>query len=430
MTSDSDDQPAPPFLSPFSEARGQPDPPAEPARGASSDGPAAGADGPPPRDDVSGASAAASPAEDVLQGALPLLAPGRPSLLQERRAAFGAAVARPVGGGRGRAQPLTGEVLGPRPGYARAQPGASDLLRNPYVLAGLAVLGAIVLAVAFVFVFGGGPSGAGFDPGGANNPPGGALTPSAGRGIMARSIITASVREGPSIEYSEVGLLRSGQDVEVAGRNADASWFQIFFPRNSQFRGWVPASALRLPDGALDSLQVAAATPISRPTVVIPTAPPQPTATPAPEHTATPTPAPATGPDLAVSVQNSVCQPGAPLVLTLRNATGAPIENRNIRLTIAVAGTVVGSGTTVVDLPAGATTTINTGVAIQAPRTAAIVELLGSPPDPNPANNSAECVVQGAATPTPPVPTATPVMPLPTPAGGSPTPLPSPTPAQ
>jgi hypothetical protein len=353
----------------------------------------------------------------------------RPGLLQPRE---NAAQRRPQlapASARFRAEPLHGQVI--PPGRLRYRPAAADstadLLRNPSVLAGLAVVAAIFLAVAFVFVFGGGPSGAGFDQdGGTGSVPGGGaggLTPSAG-GVVARSIASASVREGPSIEYAEIAVLRSGQDVEVSGRNQESSWFQVVYPRNSSLRGWVPGTALRLPDGSVERLQVAAVTPIPRPTVVIPTAPPEPTATPTPSATPTSTPGPG-GPDLALSVQNNSCPPGAPLVLTIRNATGEAVTSRQVRITVSTPSGVLGSAETVIDLPAGASTSITTGIAIRAPRTTATVELLGAPPDPNPANNSVDCVTQVA--PTQPPATGAPASPT-QPAGNLPPPLASPTP--
>src|SRR5262245_58651310 len=104
------------------------------------------------------------------------------------------------------------------------QPG----LRNPYVLAGIAVFGAIVLAMLVVFVFGGhGSSTAGSQ---ANGVSVAALTPVPGRGIAAKSIATATVRSGPGLEYDAIAELARNQDVEVIGRNADSTWYAIYYP--------------------------------------------------------------------------------------------------------------------------------------------------------------------------------------------------------
>ena len=276
------------------------------------------------------------------------------------------------------------------------------LIRNPYVLAGLAVAGAIVLAVIVVVLSGGGGGSAGSRDGGDGNGNRGvavdALTPRAG-GVTARSIAAATVREGPSTDFKEIAPLRTGQDVEVTGKNANSSWFQIIYPPGSALKGWVPGSALKLPDGASETLAVVAATPITRPTVALPTTTPEAEATAAP--TATPVPTQAPGPDLALAIGNSVCQPGTQLIVTVRNTGTSPVTNRQVRITVASASGVLGVADSLISLEPNASVNLSTNQIIVAPRMLARIDLLGSPPDINPANNAAECVAGAGPAPTP-----------------------------
>jgi hypothetical protein len=343
--------------------------------------------------------------------------------------------------------PLSGEVL--PPGVEPYEPydryetyTGQSMLGNPFVLAGLAMAAAMLLAVLVVVLYGGFSGGSGSRVQGRQDSNGGqlpgiALTPDDTPRSAARSIITSSVRVGPSIEHQEIGVLRSGQDVQVAGRNDDATWFQIVYPANSPLRGWVPASALRIDEAATAVLPVVASTPISRPTVVIPTLPPEPTSLPSATPTVTPTPTVTGGPDLAISVVDNNCRQGAPLMLSVRNVGTAPIMNRPVRVTISTPSGFISASDTAVSLNPGDTVNLATGLAVQAPRTTATVDLVGSPGDANGGNNTVDCIIQAGPTPTRPAGTpgaatsATPSVPgqVPTvPGGASPAATPSRTP--
>ena len=270
------------------------------------------------------------------------------------------------------------------------------LIRNAYVLAGLAIAISIVLAILVVVTFG--------------NSGGGGLidvplvidgqTPHPGRGVAARSIAIATVREGPGSNYVELGVLRNGQDVEVSGRNTDASWFQIFFPSQSQLRGWVPSSALGVPDTSLGSIPIAAVTPIPRPTVLQPTFAPEPTATVVESPTAISTESP--GPDLAIGVLNNNCQTGVPLVVTVENVGEVPVINRQVRITVSTNNGPQGlSDVLIPSLSPGEVVNIPTNQLVVPPRTTAQIDLFGSPLDINPTNDSVDCVGLVELTPTP-----------------------------
>jgi hypothetical protein len=268
-----------------------------------------------------------------------------------------------------------------------------SLLRNPYVLAGLAVALAIILAVAVVFLFGrGGEGSGGSNNGGAAGqtqtprPSGGNAIPGA---VNAKSIATSTVREGPDREYLEIGVLRSDQDVQVVGKNDDGSWYQIVYPRDSQLRGWVPKSALSVPETALASLTVVTATPIDRPTVIIPTStprPPDPTVTPEPTNTAN------QQADIAVIIAAD-CTPNSVISLAIRNAGSVPIDH-NIQVIVANNGRVEYDELFDAQLAPGQVVGLNTGVRAKAPSMTATVLLQGLQ-DVSAVNNIASCSVSG-----------------------------------
>jgi hypothetical protein len=277
------------------------------------------------------------------------------------------------------------------------------MLRNPYLVAGLAVAAAIVLAVIVVVLSGGGGGGA-TDGGDFAVAP---LTPAPGSGLLVPSIATANVREGPSTEYVEIAVLPSGRNVDVVGRNAEATWFQIVYPPQSQFKGWVPASALRVPSGSVNGIPIVPVTPIDRPTVIVPTSTPEPTETPSPTPTATVTPG--GGIDLKIEILNSNCQAGSPLVVMVTNVGSAPTGNREVQVSVIVSGQIVGTSRHSISLePGGPSVNLPTNQAIQPPRTGARLDILGTPQDVNLTNNAIECVVQGGGNVPPPIVTGTP----------------------
>jgi hypothetical protein len=270
-----------------------------------------------------------------------------------------------------------------------------SLLRNPYVLAGLAVALAIVMAVAVVFLFG--RSGGGEGGNGGNNNGGGAVqtqTPRPGGNaipgaVNAKSIAQATVREGPDREYLELGLLRADQDVQVVGRNADTSWYQIVFPRDSQLRGWVPKTALSVPDSALASLAVVTVTPIDRPTVAIPTSTPrpaEPTATPEPTTTAN------DRADIAVVIAAD-CTPNSAIVLSINNVGNVPIDH-TFQVIVSNNGLVEYDKAFQAKIAPGQSVPLNTGVQAKAPSMTATVLLQGLQ-DVSAVNNIASCSVSG-----------------------------------
>jgi hypothetical protein len=265
-------------------------------------------------------------------------------------------------------------------GYDEAE---YSMLRNPYVLAALAVAGAIILAVVFVIAFSNGDGGGGIGGGGVtSNTP----TPLPGDqpGVQAEVIAIAAIREGPGLDFFELGLLSKGQHVTVVGRNDDASWYQIIFA-GSDLRGWVPDSALRLPEDSDDLVEVVVFTPVPRPSVE------QPTPTPA----VTPTEEALGPPDISVEVLGNVCPTSGVLNVALRNVGDVDITGREVVVTISTPDGVLQEQTLALTLGVGQIVPINTGLEVEPPRTMVAVVFIDEPQDVDPSNNVVTCVVGG-----------------------------------
>jgi uncharacterized protein YraI len=277
-------------------------------------------------------------------------------------------------------------------GLEGEEAGAS-LLRNPYVLAALAVAGAIVLAVIVVVLFGGDAGGAG---GAEPTPPTTTAAP-LGIGVVGELTAGSAVRQGPGQEFPELGILQAGRKVNVVGRNQSSTWFQILFPPESQGRGWVSATNLQLPDGAASQIEIVAGT---TPTAVPPTSTPVPTQ---PPPTAT-QPAVATAVprqvDISLSTAGS-CNAGNEMAVNIRNIGSDP-ESRLVRIVVSTPTGTLADNTINLVLGPGQSVVYNTGQQVQAPRTTVTASFVDDPQDRNPANNVATCVVQGGPTVVPP----------------------------
>jgi len=256
-----------------------------------------------------------------------------------------------------------------------------SMLRNPYVLAALAVAAAIILAVVVVIAF----SNRGNDgfSGGAGTARTATPLPGELPGVQAKVIAIAAIREGPGLEYFELGLLRNGQEVSVVGRNEDSSWYQVIFA-GSDLKGWVPHSALRPPDNSDSAIEVVVFTPIPKPSVE------QPTATPLP---VTPTEEALGAPDISVEILGNVCPTNGPLTIALRNVGDVPLNSREVVVTVSTPDLVLSEQTLSVTLGLGQIVPVSTGQAVQPPRTMVAVVFLNEPQDLDPSNNVVTCVV-------------------------------------
>ena len=103
-----------------------------------------------------------------------------------------------------------------------------------------------------------------------------------------------NVRGGPGIEYDLLGLLPSGTEAEIIGRDDTRQWWQIRFDPAADGRGWVAADSAFSTSANVENVPIAQPppTPTGTPTAttVPPTHTPVPTATsPAPTETPTAT---------------------------------------------------------------------------------------------------------------------------------------------
>jgi hypothetical protein len=96
-----------------------------------------------------------------------------------------------------------------------------------------------------------------------------------------------NVRSGPGTVYPVVSQLQPGRPVDILGRNADRTWWQVLLSNGSE--GWVAASVVDV-TGLVDGVAVAANIPAAPAQAPQPTAVPQPTSEPAAQPTQPPAP--------------------------------------------------------------------------------------------------------------------------------------------
>lgn len=51
-----------------------------------------------------------------------------------------------------------------------------------------------------------------------------------------------NVRSGPSVSYSSIGILNSGDKIQIIGKDPSGGWYVIAYPSGPQGRGWVTAA--------------------------------------------------------------------------------------------------------------------------------------------------------------------------------------------
>jgi hypothetical protein len=257
------------------------------------------------------------------------------------------------------------------------------MLRNPYVLAGLAVAGAIVLAIFVVIIFGSRGDGGGSDLGGLVATGSETPTQTSTVGLQARSLAVATIHEGPGPEYFGIGTLPSGREVSIIGRDEDAKWYQIIFG-GAGLKGWVQASALRLPADVTEKVAVVRYSPVPRPSVAQPTPVPP---------TAVPTENAQAAPDLKLATLGNSCPPNEPLTLTLSNVGSVPVNARQVRITVSSNTGVLFDTTQTITLAPGQAVPFATGQLVRPPRTTATLVFVSAPQDSDPSNNVVICVV-------------------------------------
>jgi uncharacterized protein YraI len=56
------------------------------------------------------------------------------------------------------------------------------------------------------------------------------------------------MRSGPNVSYSSIGILNSGEKVQVIGKDASGGWYGILYPGAAQGHGWVMAVYIQAGD--------------------------------------------------------------------------------------------------------------------------------------------------------------------------------------
>jgi hypothetical protein len=166
------------------------------------------------------------------------------------------------------------------------------------------------------------------------------------------------------------------------------------------------AGGLILAAGPL-GVESAAPSPTPQPSATPPsptaTAEPDPTRAPTRVPTATPTATPTAVPaqDLAVVFFNNFCELGQPLMATVFNTSATPLNGRTLRLRLSGESGVLEEHDHYLNLEPQSSVNLPLANAAQPPWVKIEIELLESPADPNPANDSSSCGVPDPATPQP-----------------------------
>lgn len=143
-----------------------------------------------------------------------------------------------------------------------------SILRNRFILAGLAMLVLLLLIAIILFAVGGDDDDASNAAAGVEPTPGAETTPVLGPGLAGVMRATATMRNGPGSTYAILGTIPRDTVVTVVGRNEDETWFQVIYPPGSQLRGWVQASLI---DVEGDTSELVIAGPGESPDVIVPT---------------------------------------------------------------------------------------------------------------------------------------------------------------
>jgi hypothetical protein len=126
------------------------------------------------------------------------------------------------------------------------------VLKHPFFLAGLAVVGLLGLTAAVLVVA---DSVRGSNKAGAptvvvapaeTTTAGPASRTATASGVSGTTKTTTAVRQAPGARTPVLGTLPAKSDVQIDGRTTDAKWMRIVFPPNSSLHGWIDATNLDL----------------------------------------------------------------------------------------------------------------------------------------------------------------------------------------
>ncbi len=289
------------------------------------------------------------------------------------------------------------------------------ILRHPIVLGGFSIIGMLLIAAGVLTIVdrGKGNGAETRSPGVVSTP---ADSPTARPGSRARTVVATSVHSGPGERNPVFGTMPAGAELDITGRNADASWFEIRYPPGSDLKGWVNADDVEL---FIDSMALAAVTPEQLPYPDLPTLAPGTLKTPiayTPEATAVEATATPVGvADLVVDSPISFV--GGALVATIVNqGAGAAVGTISVAVFDPDGNLLGGADATVSSLPPGERIDVNTGFTGVPGITRVIVSVNAAHtiPETDYSNNSLSVTLSGPVPtftpPPPPPPTATPTI--------------------
>jgi uncharacterized protein YraI len=283
------------------------------------------------------------------------------------------------------------------------------VLRNPIVLAGLAVVVLLGLTAGILVVVDSARRGNAETPKVVVDQSTATIGPTSKTaeavGVHGTTKDITAVRQAPGGTTPVLGTVQQGADLVIDGRTTDSGWYRVIFPPFSELHGWVEARQLTI-SGDPSTLVVATAEPPV--VVVVPTEPATATPTPNPNTTTplagTPTVLPL--PDLVIGTTPTISS-GKLFVTVINQGKGVA----HGVLTVAVfdeTGAHLLGGTTLNDftLDPGRSVDVATGLAVAGEQTLlVIVDPNGVIAESDDTNNRILIHVQTGG---PPTPTATP----------------------
>lgn len=288
------------------------------------------------------------------------------------------------------------------------------VLRNPFVLAGLAVVVLLGVTAAVLVLIDSARGSNAQTPKVIIDQPTSTVGPTAktaeATGVHGTAKQISAIRSAPGNDTPVLGTIMQDADVVIDGRTTDAHWYRVIYPPGSELHGWIDADFLNV-SGDVSSLVVATAEP---PVVIeVPTLPPTRTPLPVtPQATETPATPEAALPDLVVGDTPVIS--GGKLFITIVNQGTAPATGDLVVAVFNQAQTQILGGTTLpgFTLAPGKSIDVATGMDVVQDQTLlVIVDPNGTIAESDDTNNRAliRIAVSGEPTPGgPPTPTHTP----------------------
>jgi len=226
------------------------------------------------------------------------------------------------------------------------------VLKHPFVLAGLAVVGLLGLTAAVLILIDSARGDAepempvGIEP--RQTQTAGPVSKTAtARGVVGRTNTTTAVRRAPG-QLVVLGTIPRNTDVTIDGRSEESNWLRIVFPANSEQHGWIEAENVDI-TGNIAALAVTTPEPVV--VVDLPTTDPALELTPddTPEPVETEDPDPTETPDTGLAdlvIGTTPILSGGLLVVTVVNQGTGIAEGDFVVAIFDVDGTTLLGGAT------------------------------------------------------------------------------------